>query len=101
MILRERSEQLKRLAEAATSINAAIDIPSVLGVITDEARSLIACHLSVTTLTGDHRLAQVAGRTSPVAQRLRPVEGLRVQGGRGGRERRSHPVEPAGAINAG
>ncbi len=64
VILRERSEQLKRLAEAATSINAAIDIPSVLGVITDEARSLIACHLSVTTLTGDHRLAQVAGRTS-------------------------------------
>ncbi len=64
VILRERSEQLKRLAEAATSINSAIDISSVLGVVTDEARNLIACHLSVTTLTADHRPGQVAGRTS-------------------------------------
>ena len=64
VVLRERSEQLKRLAEAATSINAANDVPSVLGVVTDEARNLIACHLSVTTLTADHRLGQVAGRTS-------------------------------------
>ena len=85
--LRERSEQLKRLAEAATSINSAIDIPSVMGVLTDEARNLIACHLSVTTtLTADHRLGTGCGANVPVAH-LRPVEGLRVQGGRGGRER--------------
>ncbi len=64
VVLRERSEQLKRLAEAATSINSANDIPSVLGVLTNEARNLIACHLSVTTLAADHRPGQVAGRTS-------------------------------------
>jgi hypothetical protein len=62
--LRERSEQLKRLAEAATRINAANDVPSVLAVVTEEARSLIGCHLSVTTLTADHRPGQVVGRTS-------------------------------------
>jgi signal transduction histidine kinase/ActR/RegA family two-component response regulator len=55
---------LKRLAEGVTRINAATDIPSVLGVVTEEARSLIGCHLSVTTLTADHRPGQVVGRTS-------------------------------------
>jgi signal transduction histidine kinase/CheY-like chemotaxis protein len=64
VILRERSEQLKRLAEAATSINSATDISSVLGIVTDEGRNLIACDLSVTTLTAGHQPGQVAGRTS-------------------------------------
>ena len=64
LALRERLEQLKRLAEAATRINAANDVPSVLSLVTEEARSLIGCHLSVTTLTADHRPGQVVGRTS-------------------------------------
>jgi signal transduction histidine kinase/ActR/RegA family two-component response regulator len=62
--LRQRLEQLKRLAEAATRIHAAHDIPSVLGVVTEEARALIGCHLSILTLTADHRLRQAAGSTS-------------------------------------
>ena len=36
----------------------------MLSVVTEEVRRLIGCHLSITTLTADHPLGQVAGRTS-------------------------------------
>jgi len=39
---RRRAAQLERLAEVATRINAAHDVNSVLGVVTEEARMLIA-----------------------------------------------------------
>jgi signal transduction histidine kinase/CheY-like chemotaxis protein len=56
-----RSEQLRKLAGAATRLNAAGDVGSVAGVITEEARHLIGAHQSAThTLTAADRSESVA-----------------------------------------
>ena len=44
-----RSEQLRRLAETSARLNATLDVASLLGVITVEARNLIGARHAVTT----------------------------------------------------
>jgi PAS domain S-box-containing protein len=50
---RRQSEQLRRLAEVATRLNAAADVPSITRMVTEEARSLIGSHQAVTGFTTD------------------------------------------------
>ena len=44
-----RSEQLRQLADTSARLNTTLDVPSVLGVITVEARKLIGARHAVTT----------------------------------------------------
>lgn len=48
-----RSAQLQELAAISTRLNAAHDVPSVLGIITEEARKLIGAHQAATTVMLD------------------------------------------------
>ncbi len=48
---RHRSEQVRRLAEAATGLNTVHDVPSIMGLVNEEARSLIGAHQSVSSMT--------------------------------------------------
>jgi len=48
-----RSAQLQELAAISTRLNAAHDVPSVLGIITEEARKLIGAHQAATTVVLD------------------------------------------------
>lgn len=52
-----RSEQVRRLAEVATRINAAHDVTSVIRMVTEEARNLIGSHQSITTVSTDENWA--------------------------------------------
>ncbi len=47
---RRRAEQLQRLAEIATRINAARDLNSVIGVVTEDARNLIGARQAATSM---------------------------------------------------
>ena len=47
---RRRAGQLQRLAEIASRINSANDVDSVVGVVTEEARSLIGARQSATSM---------------------------------------------------
>ncbi len=47
---RRRAGQLQRLAEIATRINAAHDVNSVVGVVTEEARNLIGAQQAATSM---------------------------------------------------
>ncbi|MEN9934060.1 MAG: hypothetical protein RLZZ387_639 [Chloroflexota bacterium] len=53
-----RSEQLRRLAQAATRIHGAQNVAAVMGVVTEEARTLIGAHQAVTSTTTDQNWAQ-------------------------------------------
>ena len=59
-----QSEQLRRLAEVATRLNAAADVASVTGVVTEEARFLIGSHQAVTSFTSDQNWGQAINRVS-------------------------------------
>jgi PAS domain S-box-containing protein len=48
---RKRSEQLRGLSQAAVAINAAGSLDAVLSVITEEARTIIGAHQSITSTT--------------------------------------------------
>ena len=61
---RFRSEQLRRLAEVATRLNAALDIASITGVVTEEARTLIGSHQAVTSFTTDEDWGQAVNNVS-------------------------------------
>lgn len=59
-----RSEQLRRLAEVATRLNAAPDIASAMSLVTEEARTLIGAHQSVVGFTINHNWAQTVNTVS-------------------------------------
>jgi PAS domain S-box-containing protein len=61
---RARSEQLRRLAEVATRLSAAPDVASVCGVVSAEARDLIAAHQSILSFTTDQNWAQAINARS-------------------------------------
>jgi PAS domain S-box-containing protein len=48
---RTRSEQLRRLAEVATRLTAINDVPSILKIVTEGARSILVAHLAVASQT--------------------------------------------------
>lgn len=62
--VRRRSEQLHRLAEVATRLNAAGDVASITGVVTEEARILIGAHQAVTGFTADENWGQAINTVS-------------------------------------
>lgn len=53
-----RSEQLRRLAEAASQLNVAHDVESVTGLVTEAARAVIGAHQAVTSMTAERTWAQ-------------------------------------------
>jgi PAS domain S-box-containing protein len=53
-----QAAQLRKLAEVATRLNAANDVASITGVVTEEARTLIGSHQAVTTFMVDLNWAQ-------------------------------------------
>jgi PAS domain S-box-containing protein len=59
-----RSEQLRQLAEVATRLNAALDIASISGVVTEEVRTLIGSHQAVTSFTTDQNWGQAINTVS-------------------------------------
>ncbi|MBA3481384.1 MAG: response regulator, partial [Pirellulales bacterium] len=59
-----RSEQLRRLAQVATRINVAHDVSSVIGIVTEEARSLIGAHQSIASMTTDQNCARAINAVS-------------------------------------
>ncbi len=61
---RKQSEQLRRLAEIATRLNAAPDVASITGLVTEEARSLIGAHQAVTGFTTDQNWGQAINTVS-------------------------------------
>ena len=58
-----RSEQMRQLADTSARLNTTLDVPSVLGVITAEARKLIGARHAVTT-------AATVGSLAPGVQPL-------------------------------
>ena len=54
----QRSEQLRRLASAATRISVAHDVASVMGVVTEEVRHVIASHHSVACMVQNRNWSQ-------------------------------------------
>ncbi len=61
---RRRSEQVRRLAGVATRITADLDVPSIMGVVTEEARVLIGAHQAVTGFTADLSWGQAINAVS-------------------------------------
>ncbi|HVX12191.1 MAG TPA: ATP-binding protein [Pirellulales bacterium] len=61
---RRHSEQLRRLAEIASRLNAALDVASITGVVTEEARLLIGSHQAVTGFTVDNNWGQAINSVS-------------------------------------
>ena len=61
---RHRLDQQKQLAEIATRVNVANDVPFVLNLVTVEARNLIGCHQSVTSMTVDEDWRQAINAVS-------------------------------------
>ncbi len=59
-----RSEQVRRLAEVVTRLTTALDVASVMGVVTEEARNLIGSHQAVTSFTADHNWGQAINAVS-------------------------------------
>jgi DNA-binding response OmpR family regulator len=59
-----QSERLRRLAAVTTRLNAALDVPSVTGVVTTEARLLIGSHQAVTGFTTDQSWGQAISAVS-------------------------------------
>jgi signal transduction histidine kinase len=62
--LRRQSERLRRLAAVATRLNAALDVTSITGVVTEEARDLIGSHQAVTSFTVDQNWGQAINTVS-------------------------------------
>jgi PAS domain S-box-containing protein len=60
-----RSAQFQELAAISTRLNAAHDVPSVLGIITEEARKLIGAHQAATTVMLDRHKGEPVTITSP------------------------------------
>ncbi len=61
---RQRTEQLQKLAAISIRISAAHDIPSIQGVLTEEARDLIEAHQAVVGFTVDQNWAQMVNHVS-------------------------------------
>jgi PAS domain S-box-containing protein len=59
-----RSEQVRRLAEVATRINAARDVSATMRLVTEEARTLIGSHQAVAGFTVDQNWAQAINAVS-------------------------------------
>ena len=53
-----RSEQVRQLADVAMRLNAMHDVQSIVGIVTEEARSLIGAHQAVVSFTSDQQWAQ-------------------------------------------
>ena len=49
-----RSEQLQKLAAISSRLNAAHDVASVLGIVTEEARVLIGAQQALASVAGIH-----------------------------------------------
>ena len=60
----QHTTRLQKLAEATLAINSALSIEEVLQVITDQARSVIDAHQSVTSLTIDQNWSQAINSVS-------------------------------------
>jgi PAS domain S-box-containing protein len=60
-----RSAQFQRLADVANRINSAHDVPSIVGVVTEEARQLIGGRQSATSMLPDHRDSKPLDVTIP------------------------------------
>ena len=60
----KHSEQLRQLAEIATRLNAAADVASITGIVTEEARLLIGSHQAVTGFTADQNWVQAINNVS-------------------------------------
>lgn len=67
-----RSAQLQELAAISTRLNAAHDVPSVLGIITEEARKLIGAHQAATTVVLDRHKAEPVTIVSPSDKGIPP-----------------------------
>jgi PAS domain S-box-containing protein len=61
---RRRAEQVRRLAEVATRIPGDLDVPSIMNVVTEEARGLIGAHQAVSSFTSDQNWAQAINTVS-------------------------------------
>lgn len=59
-----RAEQVRRLAEVATRITGDLDVPSIMNVVTEEARRLIGAHQAVSSFTTDQNWAQAINTVS-------------------------------------
>ena len=56
---RQRTEQLRRLAEISIRVSAARDVESIIGIVTEEARGLIRAQQSAIQLDEDRRVMAV------------------------------------------
>ena len=99
---RQRTEQLRRLAEVSIRISAANDVDSIVGIVAEEARELIQARDAVIVLDVDRRrvapgpgLGLAARVDSLVRRSNRPV---RLSGELAGRHRPADapPTPPAG-----
>ncbi len=61
---RQRSVQLQKLAEVSIRVSAAHDVPSVVGVVTQEARDLIEAHQAITGIALDQNWSQPISQVS-------------------------------------
>ena len=61
---RQRAFQLQKLAGISIRVSAAHDIPSIIGVVTEEARNLIEAHQAVISFTLDENWAQSVSQIS-------------------------------------
>ncbi len=77
---RRRAEQLQRLAEIATRINSAQDVKSVVGVVTEEARSLIGARQSATSMVLASHHPQVINVISTAASQPSDPASTNVDG---------------------
>jgi signal transduction histidine kinase/ActR/RegA family two-component response regulator len=61
---RQYTRQLHGLTEAALAINSALSVEELLQVITEQARSIIGAHQSITSMTVDQNWAQAISAVS-------------------------------------
>jgi GAF domain-containing protein len=61
---RRQSEQLRRLAEVASRLNAAADVPSIARMVTEEARTLVGSHQAGTVFMTDATRGQAVNAVS-------------------------------------
>jgi PAS domain S-box-containing protein len=61
---RDRSRQLRKLADAAQQVNAAPTLSAMLEIITHSARDIIGAHQAVTSMTVNHEWAQAINSVS-------------------------------------
>ncbi len=77
---RRRAEQLQKLAEIATRINAAHDVSSVVAVVTEEARNLLGARRSATSLVLNSLHPRILNIVSPATNWAHPAVSASVDG---------------------